>query len=85
MKPIVVVGFIGTQLDSGTGPARWEKWRPTVALTQHEDRVIARMELLYTARHRRLAELIQADIAAVSPETVAVSYTHLTLPTNREV
>jgi len=70
MKPIVVVGFIGTQLDSGTGPARWEKWRPTVALTQHEDRVIARMELLYTARHRRLAELIQADIAAVSPETV---------------
>ncbi len=69
MKPIVVVGFIGTQLDAGSGPARWEKWRPTVALTQHEDRVIARMELLYTARHRRLADLVQADIVAVSPET----------------
>ncbi|WMD20381.1 RNA repair transcriptional activator RtcR [Achromobacter seleniivolatilans] len=70
MKPVVVIGFIGTQLDAGVGSARWEKWRPTVALTQHEDRVVARMELLYTVRHRKLAELIQADIAAVSPETV---------------
>ncbi|WP_313621239.1 RNA repair transcriptional activator RtcR [Achromobacter sp.] len=69
MKQVVVVGFIGTQLDAGYGPARWEKWRPTVALTQHEDRIIARMELLYTARHRKLAEVVLADIAAVSPET----------------
>ncbi|QVQ26507.1 RNA repair transcriptional activator RtcR [Achromobacter deleyi] len=70
MKQVVVVGFIGTQLDAGNGAARWEKWRPTVALTQHEDRVVARMELLYTVRHRKLAEVIRADIAAVSPETV---------------
>ena len=44
-KRIVVIGFIGTQLDGGKGSARWEKWRPTVALTQHEDVVIDRIEL----------------------------------------
>ncbi|WP_086923828.1 RNA repair transcriptional activator RtcR [Variovorax sp. JS1663] len=69
MKPIVVIGFLGTQLDAGQGAGRWEKWRPTVSLAQHEDMVVARMELLYTLRHKALAERIQADIATVSPET----------------
>ena len=85
MKPIVVIGFLGTQLDAGQGAGRWSKWRPTVSLAQHEDMVVARMELLYTLKHKTLAELVKADIAAVSPETtvnlVPVSYTHLTLPT----
>ncbi|MDF3883368.1 RNA repair transcriptional activator RtcR [Cupriavidus basilensis] len=65
----VVIGFIGTQLDRGKGSARWEKWRPTVALCQHEDLLVDRFELLYTARHRMLAEQVAADIAKVSPET----------------
>lgn len=69
MKPIVVIGFLGTQLDAGQGAGRWSKWRPTVSLAQHEDMVVARMELLYTLKHKTLAELVKADIAAVSPET----------------
>lgn len=69
MKPIVVIGFLGTQLDSGQGTGRWEKWRPTVALTQREELVVARLELLYTERHLALAERVKADIATVSPET----------------
>ena len=69
MKPIVVIGFLGTQLDAGQGAGRWEKWRPTVSLAQHEDMVVARMELLYTPRHEALAKVVEADIAAVSPET----------------
>ena len=69
MKPIVVIGFIGTQLDSGKGAGRWEKWRPTLSLTQHPDMVVARMELLYTPRHTALAEQVKADIVSVSPET----------------
>ncbi|RYF81884.1 MAG: AAA family ATPase [Comamonadaceae bacterium] len=69
MKPIVVIGFLGTQLDSGQGAGRWEKWRPTLSLTQHPDVVVARMELLHTPRHTALAERVRADIAAVSPET----------------
>lgn len=69
MKKIVVIGFVGTQLDSGKTSGRWEKWRPTVALTQREDLVVHRFELLYTHRHLALVEQLVADIASVSPET----------------
>ncbi|BEP71004.1 MULTISPECIES: RNA repair transcriptional activator RtcR [unclassified Variovorax] len=69
MNPIVVIGFLGTQLDAGQGAGRWNKWRPTVSLAQHDDMVVARIELLHTRKHTALAELVKADIAAVSPET----------------
>ncbi|MEZ2298092.1 RNA repair transcriptional activator RtcR [Variovorax sp. RCC_210] len=69
-KPIVVIGFLGTQLDAGQGAGRWNKWRPTVSLAQHEDMVVSRMELLYTLRHKALAEVVKADIVSLSPETV---------------
>lgn len=68
-KPIVVIGFLGTQLDAGQGAGRWNKWRPTVSLAQHDDMVVSRMELLYTLKHKALAEVVKADIRAVSPET----------------
>ena len=68
-KNKVVIGFLGTQLDSGKGAGRWEKWRPTVSLVQHEDVVIDRLELLYTLPHEALAQLVRADIALASPET----------------
>jgi transcriptional regulatory protein RtcR len=69
MKKTVVIGFLGTQLDSGKSSGRWEKWRPTVALTQREDLVVHRLELLYTPRHLALVEQLATDIASVSPET----------------
>lgn len=69
MKPIVVIGFLGTQLDAGQGAGRWNKWRPTVSLAQHDDMVVARIELLHTRKHTALAEVVKADIDAVSPET----------------
>ena len=68
-KQTVVIGFLGTQLDSGGGAGRWEKWRPTVSLAQHEDTVVHRLELLYSPRHEALAQGVQRDIATVSPET----------------
>ncbi|PTT43078.1 transcriptional regulator [Acidovorax sp. HMWF018] len=68
-KDKVVIGFLGTQLDSGKGAGRWEKWRPTVSLVQHEDVVIERLELLYTPPHRELAQQVRADMATASPET----------------
>jgi transcriptional regulatory protein RtcR len=68
-KKTVVIGFLGTQLDSGQGAGRWEKWRPTVSLVQHEDSVIHRLELLYTPRFEALAQLVKRDINTVSPET----------------
>ncbi len=68
-KKTVVIGFLGTQLDSGQGAGRWEKWRPTVSLAQHEDAVVDRLELIYTRQHEALAQTLKRDIATVSPET----------------
>ncbi|MEN9844449.1 MAG: hypothetical protein RLZZ612_2278, partial [Pseudomonadota bacterium] len=65
----VVIGFLGSQLDAGAGAGRWEKWRPTVALVQHPDVVIDRVELLHAPQHLNLAQRVQQDMAAVSPET----------------
>jgi transcriptional regulatory protein RtcR len=69
MKKLVVMGFLGTQLDSGLSPARWEKWRPTVSLAQHEDLVIDRLELFHDVRSTALARQVQADYAQLSPTT----------------
>ena len=68
-KKTVVIGFLGTQLDAGLGSGRWEKWRPTVSLVQHEDTLVDRLELLTTRRHTALAQALVADIAQVSPST----------------
>ena len=65
----VVIGFLGSQLDSGGSAARWEKWRPTVAICQHEDLLIDRLELLYSGKYLKLVEQVKEDIASVSPET----------------
>ena len=69
-KRNVVIGFLGSQLDAGQGAGRWEKWRPTLSLTQHEDTVIHRLELFHASQHVGLALQLQKDIATVSPETV---------------
>src|SRR6185369_4592309 len=70
MKKTVVIGFLGSQLDyAGKGAARWEKWRPTVALCQQENLLVHRLELLHDLRTRGLAERVRLDIAAISPET----------------
>ena len=68
-KRNVVIGFLGSQLDAGHGAGRWEKWRPTLSLTQHEDRVVDRLELFHATQHVGLALQLQKDIATVSPET----------------
>ena len=55
----VVFGMLGTTLDSGRGPGRWEKWRPTVSLGMHEDFLVDRLELLVDERrYQRLAEVV---------------------------
>ncbi|HEX8064727.1 MAG TPA: RNA repair transcriptional activator RtcR family protein, partial [Allosphingosinicella sp.] len=38
MRPTVVLGFVGSTLDSSKmGPERWNKWRPSVGLCMQED------------------------------------------------
>lgn len=65
----VVIGLLGTTLDSGAGPRRWERWRPSVSLFQQEDLLANRFEMLYTKRFQSLADLIKQDISSISPET----------------
>jgi transcriptional regulatory protein RtcR len=65
----VVIGFLGSQLDAGSGAPRWEKWRPTVSICQHEDFVVERLELLHARPHTKLAKQVKEDIESVSPET----------------
>jgi transcriptional regulatory protein RtcR len=65
----VVIGFLGSTLDAGGTSARWEKWRPTVSICQHEDFLVSRLELLYARPFRKLAEQLIEDIASASPET----------------
>ena len=68
-KKHVVIGLLGATLDNGKGPERWERWRPTVALCQHEDLLIQRFELLYQKKFAGLARTVIDDIGTVSPET----------------
>ena len=68
-KRTVVIGLLGPVLDTGRGPERWERWRPTVSLCQHEHFVVDRFELLYNKTYENLRKVVAADIVAVSPET----------------
>ena len=73
-KPTVIIGILGTTLDTGKGTKRWERWRPTVSLCQHEDFVVDRLELIHNKRATALAEQVEKDILSVSPETTVVRH-----------
>jgi transcriptional regulatory protein RtcR len=69
-RRLTVIGFLGATLDQGKrGPRRWEKWRPTVALCQHEDLLVDRLVVLHAARYAGLGRAVAADVGQVSPET----------------
>jgi transcriptional regulatory protein RtcR len=65
----VVIGLLGTKLDTGTNPNRWESWRPSVSLFQHEELLFDRFELLGEAQFSRLHDRVAEDVRLVSPET----------------
>jgi len=68
-KTRVVIGFLGTTLDVGKGPQRWERWRPTVCLGQQQDWVVDRLDLMHQPKVVDLTNQIIEDFASVSPET----------------
>ncbi|WP_084418002.1 RNA repair transcriptional activator RtcR [Henriciella litoralis] len=70
----VAFSFLGTQIDAGKGPDRWNRWRPNVALCQQDDLVIDRLELIHDRRHSTLADVISKDVRGVSPETEIVRH-----------
>ena len=69
MKKKVLISLLGSSLDRGFSAKRWEHWRPSVAITQHEDFLIDRYHLLYQSKDIDLAKAVAEDINSVSPET----------------
>jgi transcriptional regulatory protein RtcR len=70
-KKQVVIGLLGSVLDSGFHQERWNKWRPTISLCKHETLPIARVELIYDPKFQDIANVIMADIGRVSVGTEA--------------
>lgn len=68
-RPCVVLGFVGSTLDSGSSAARWQRWRPTVAVCRHPDLPVSRLELLVSPRAERVAAQVRDDLAEVAPGT----------------
>ncbi len=73
-KKRIVFSLLGTTLDARFGNKRWERWRPTVALAQHDDLPIDTLELLHGSESQQLANTVSADIAQVSPSTRIVRH-----------
>jgi transcriptional regulatory protein RtcR len=65
----VLIGLLGPQLDGPVGPARWSKWRPSVAACAQPDLVIDRFELLVQRPFEALGQVVADDIRGVSPGT----------------
>lgn len=66
----VVIGFLGTKLDSGMTEKRWTRWRPTVALFGHESFIPDELELLtFNGDYPPLVEQVTADVQSLRPET----------------
>ncbi|MFT4625294.1 MAG: transcriptional regulatory protein RtcR [Myxococcota bacterium] len=63
----VVIGLLGTTLDMGAGPKRWNRWRPTVSLFQHDDLQIDRLDLIVPDARR--SRTVESDITTLSPHT----------------
>lgn len=69
MRNTVVIGILGTRLDAASHKKRWDKWRPTVAVCQHDDLTIRQLDVLYPSSHSNLIDVVKEDIGVVSPET----------------
>ncbi len=76
MRKNVIIGIVGAKLDEGYAERRWNRWRPTVALAQHESLPVARFELLSHGQSSGLARVLKKDIETLSPRT-EVRTTHL--------
>src|SRR5437764_41118 len=63
-----VIGLLGTTLDMGKHPDRWQNWRPSVALCRQPDLIVKRCELLHGSREKSLADLVNRDVSTVPPE-----------------
>jgi transcriptional regulatory protein RtcR len=72
----VVIGFIGTKMDSGATEKRWERWRPTVGLFGNDSFVPDALELLtFNRDFPALIEQVKADVLSLRPATQIRTHT----------
>jgi len=75
VKKTNAIGMLGISLDySGGVNSRWERWRPTIALFQHDDLLIDRFDILYQEEDTNILTQIKYDIGQVSPETMVIGH-----------
>lgn len=65
----VVIGLVGSVLDSGFHNERWNKWRPTVSLARHPDLRVDQFILLHAPEHEPIAGVVAADLRRCSTST----------------
>ena len=70
-RQTVIIGLLGSVLDSGFHEERWKRWRPTISLCKHADLAVRRYELIHLKTHEDIARCVAADIKRVSPGTEA--------------
>lgn len=70
----ILFSLLGTTLDKSFKEDRWDRWRPSVAICQHEDLIIDKYHLIFPSNHLRLAERVSEDIKIVSPETEIIKH-----------
>ncbi len=68
-KKQVVIGLLGSVLDSGFHDERWKRWRPTVSLCKQADLSVDRFELIYDPKFQDTANVVMADIPRVCATT----------------
>ncbi|MCP4131422.1 MAG: AAA family ATPase [bacterium] len=74
MNKNVVISSLGSTLDQGFGANRWNRWRPSVCICQHEDLLVSEYHLLYQKAFSRLCKKVVEDIQTVSPETEVIPH-----------
>ena len=68
-KKTVVIGLLGTVLDNRKGKRRWDRWRPTVSIGQHDDLYVDRLEILHQSNFSEIANIVKEDFEQVSPHS----------------
>lgn len=69
-KRNVVIGFVGSTLDRGRRPDRWQRWRPTLSLLMHDDLMLDELVLLHDRQYHNLVKFVEEDAKVVSPSTL---------------
>lgn len=70
----IAISILGIHKDAegGTGPERWDTWRPTIGLVQQKQLPINELHLIFDKDFLSLAKRIKDDIAEVSPKTTVI-------------